>query len=247
MEPVTGTELPEWAPRLLAKLEAGTSMRKACPVIGVARRTVYNWAGISPEFAQAVTDATKAGKKSKEPSARSKRVSERLQIARVRAKAAADAVEKALPNQDGTTSAPVETDAPFLAPMTQTLPRAWRDTFLAAFAETGMVAPAAEQAGVSRTLIYSLRETDADFRERMDAAWRVGFGLLEDVAVKRGLQHSDKLLMFILQSGHRRQYNAKLDVTHGGNVGLSLFRDLSDDDLSRIAGAPVDGAEHAAD
>jgi hypothetical protein len=61
----------------------------------------------------------------------------------------------------------------------------WRDAFLAALRETGVVRDAAEAAGVDRSTPYKAREVDDDFRREWDEAMADASDLLIREAVRR--------------------------------------------------------------
>lgn len=114
--------------------------------------------------------------------------------------------------------------------------------FLAALAETGNVSRAATAIGMSRVAVYEWRDDDEEFAAAWERAKRVGMGLLEDEALRRahdgtekpvfhqGLQcgtvreYSDTLTIFLLKA-HDPKYREKtgLELTgaNGGPVQMS--------------------------
>lgn len=114
--------------------------------------------------------------------------------------------------------------------------------FLAALAETGNVSRAATAAGVERMTVYRWRDEDEEFAAAWERSKRVGMGLLEDEALRRahdgtekpvfhqGFQcgtireYSDTLTIFLLKA-HDPKYREKtgLELTgaNGGPVQMS--------------------------
>ena len=69
-----------------------------------------------------------------------------------------------------------------------------RAKILAALADGASISPAARAAGVPRSTLYLWRRTDKVFARTMAEALET----LEDEALRRGLEYSDALLIFLL-------------------------------------------------
>lgn len=62
------------------------------------------------------------------------------------------------------------------------------------------ITAACKRAGISRQAYYLWRRTDATWQAETDAAIEAGTDLLEDEALRRALDHSDRLLMLLLRA-----------------------------------------------
>lgn len=99
--------------------------------------------------------------------------------------------------------------------------------FLAKLAETGRVRPAAGEAGIPTSTLYGWRRKDPDFARAWTDALDHGADLLEDEAVRRALdgterpvfyggarigevrEYSDSLLMFLLKARRPQRFKER--------------------------------------
>src|SRR5262245_58168226 len=75
-----------------------------------------------------------------------------------------------------------------------------REKFLELLAEFGVVREACRGAGVSRTHMYRLRESDDEFRGRWDEALEESIEAVEAEARRRAMEKSDLLIIFWLKA-----------------------------------------------
>lgn len=94
----------------------------------------------------------------------------------------------------------------------------WRPAFLAAYADTGMVMEACKVAGVARSTVYDERQRNEDFALAWDDVERVTTEKLEQEAVRRALDESDRLLEFLLKGRRPDIYADRQRVEHSGRI-----------------------------
>ena len=75
-----------------------------------------------------------------------------------------------------------------------------RHAFLAAIAAGNSVSAACRAAGLGRSAAYSWRDDDGDFAGAWDEAIECGTERLEDEAIRRALESSDTMLIFMLKA-----------------------------------------------
>jgi transposase-like protein len=85
-----------------------------------------------------------------------------------------------------------------------------RAKILAALTDGASISRAARAAGVPRSTLYLWRRTDKVFAEAMAEAIETGTDLLEDEALRRGLEYSDALLIFLLKARRPNKYVHRL-------------------------------------
>lgn len=81
-----------------------------------------------------------------------------------------------------------------------------RRAFLDTLAEGLSVKAACEAGGFSRNTAYRWREEDPDFAKQWDDAVEAGTDILEDVAHRRAIEHSDTLTIFLLKARRKEKY-----------------------------------------
>lgn len=133
----------------------------------------------------------------------------------------------------------------------------WTAAFIASLSLTGNVTRACESSGVSRWLVYELRNNDPVFAEAWDNALEQATDLLEEEARRRaysgvdepvfgslgqGLgtgevgtirKYSDTLLIFLL-NGNRPQKYRQTAKTVNINISYDDIQNMSDDELERF-------------
>ena len=103
--------------------------------------------------------------------------------------------------------------------------QAKREAFLEQLRDGWSIAAGCRAAEVDRTTVYGWRDRDPDFAAQWEAAVEAGTDALRDVAVARGREKSDLLLMFTLkQRDPSYRDNVRLELTgrHGGPVQTEL-------------------------
>ena len=106
----------------------------------------------------------------------------------------------------------------------------WQEVFLRTLARCGTVEMAAQAAGVNRATAYRHRKTDKDFAGLWDHALESGTDLLEQMAIKRAMEHSDVLLLALLKARRPDVYKDRQHIEH---VRVD-FRDAQEE-LERMA------------
>lgn len=81
-----------------------------------------------------------------------------------------------------------------------------REAFLAAIAAGRSIAAACQAAGIARSAAYRWRDEDGEFAVAWDEALEVGTERLEDEAVRRALDGSDTMLIFLLKARKPQMY-----------------------------------------
>lgn len=118
--------------------------------------------------------------------------------------------------------------------------------FLAALAETGIVARACKAIEVSRQCAYEWRDEDPDFAERWARALKIGVTALEDEAHRRAFEgldepvfykgdecgsvrkYSDTLAIFLLKAHAPEKYRENSHIQLSGHLALS---EMSEDEM----------------
>ncbi len=91
-----------------------------------------------------------------------------------------------------------------------------QQAFLDRLSSTCQVAKACRGARVSRAAVYAWRKADPEFAKAWEAAIEIGVGVVEDEAVRRALQGSDNLLIFLLKAYRPEKYSDKRQLQIGG-------------------------------
>ena len=91
-----------------------------------------------------------------------------------------------------------------------------REQFLNALSEGLSVAAACQNTGIGRQSAYDWRNNDEDFALAWDDALEEGSDVLEDVALERAKDSSDRLLMFLLKARRPKKYSDRLLAEHSG-------------------------------
>lgn len=133
-----------------------------------------------------------------------------------------------------------------------------KTAFLAALAETGIVAKACKAIEISRQCAYEWRDEDPDFAERWERALKIGITALEDEAHRRAFEgcteeiyhrgavcgtvrkYSDTLAIFLLKAHAPEKYRENSHIQLSGHLSLS---DMSEEEmraeLAQLAAAGV--------
>jgi len=99
-----------------------------------------------------------------------------------------------------------------------------RERFLQILSESGNVSRACGLSGLSRSRIYEWRDRDPDFAAEWTAALQLGACALEDEAMKRAMDGSDYLLVFMLRALMPDKYRERRTVDVKSNITLDLKR-----------------------
>lgn len=102
---------------------------------------------------------------------------------------------------------------------------------LNALADGESVITACEMAGIGKRSYYDWRRDDAEFNADADAAMEQGADRLEAEAMRRALDGSDVLLMFLLKGKRPHIYRDNVKHEHSGSVTFA--------DLHALAGQVV--------
>jgi hypothetical protein len=81
-----------------------------------------------------------------------------------------------------------------------------KEKFLEALSEGSSVEGACRGTGIGRQTAYDWRSNDKEFAIDWECALKAGTGFLEDEAVKRAMDHSDTLLIFLLKARKPEMY-----------------------------------------
>ncbi len=84
---------------------------------------------------------------------------------------------------------------------------------LEAYGEYGTVSAACQTAGIGRTTWYDWRGSDPEFDKGVRHAEEAICDKLEQAAIKRALDKSDMLMVFLLKGLKRGRYGDKVSVT----------------------------------
>ena len=99
-----------------------------------------------------------------------------------------------------------------------------RRIFLETLTDLPIVGKACRRAGITRRQAFKWRAEDPDFRREWDAAVDIGVTALEDEAILRAKNGSDRLLMFVLRAARPEKYreNIKIEETLGNPPPLTI-------------------------
>lgn len=103
--------------------------------------------------------------------------------------------------------------------------RNWQKAFLAAFAQIGIVAPAAAAAGVSRNAVRLATLRDPAFAAKYAEALETSTERLEGMAYARAIRAespSDLLMIFLLKARRPKVYRDNYRLEHTGPDGGSV-------------------------
>ena len=100
--------------------------------------------------------------------------------------------------------------------MTRIISDDLKKRFLEVFGETCNMSTSAESLDIPRSTVYYWLRSDPQFKEHFDQARLDGAEVLEDVAIKRATDTSDRLISFLLKSYRPERFGDKIDVTSGG-------------------------------
>ncbi|MDQ4146167.1 MAG: hypothetical protein M3120_00470, partial [Pseudomonadota bacterium] len=109
--------------------------------------------------------------------------------------------------------------------------------FLSVLAEGGSVTLAARAISIARKNAYAWRNKDEQFKADWEDAVEEGTDLLEDVAVRKAMDHSDTLLIFLLK-GRRKQRYAERQEHTGKDGGPITLRQWLDEHSGKTLGPP---------
>lgn len=118
--------------------------------------------------------------------------------------------------------------------------RDWAERFLKAIASGDTIKQACAKAGIGRTAVYDRRDADPAFSAALADAIEDSTDELERVAIARGKEKSDPLLMFMLRA-RRPEYRDKLELS-GARGGPIQIADMTDAELARIASEQADAS-----
>src|SRR5688572_27068116 len=90
----------------------------------------------------------------------------------------------------------------------------WQEIFLKTLAKCGTVEAAVQAAGVHRATAYRHRKTDKEFAELWEHALESGTDILEQMAIKRAMEHSDILLLALLKARRPDVYKDRQHIEH---------------------------------
>jgi hypothetical protein len=111
-----------------------------------------------------------------------------------------------------------------------------RVAFLAHIAAGGTVTAAARSIAMSRRNAYFVRDADPEFAAAWDDAWEEGTERLEQVAIERGMEKSDVLLIFMLKGRKPDTYRDNASVKLSGDPDAPIVtQQKADPDALRAA------------
>jgi hypothetical protein len=129
-------------------------------------------------------------------------------------------------------------------------PKNWKDLFIQALAETGVVTTAARAAKVSRSFAYAAKESDRGFDERWEEALEDACDLLELECRRRGVEGCDRPVFHQgVQCGIIKEYSDRCLLAYLAahrperwNPSYDLRRLVSEIQRSQAAQSPATGA-----
>lgn len=117
---------------------------------------------------------------------------------------------------------------------------AWVPTFLDRLAETGLVATAARETGVSNSTAYKLRRDDEEFAVAWDASLDQAYDKMETEMQRRAFdgvdepvfhqgeivgrvrKYSDRLAMYLMSGYRKRKFASRSEITGADGAGLGV-------------------------
>lgn len=107
----------------------------------------------------------------------------------------------------------------------------WQPRFLAVYEETCHVISAARASGISPRTVYRERIASQDFADKFAEAERIAFAKMEQEAIRRAMNGSDTMLIFMLKAHNRAKYGERFGVNHSGTVKVESDVDAAISDL----------------
>lgn len=92
---------------------------------------------------------------------------------------------------------------------------------IAAFCSTANISASCEAAEIHRSTHYHWLEEDPEYKAAFEASWQQAGDHLEAVAVKRAVEGSDLLLIFLLKALKPEKYRERSEVKHTGTIGIA--------------------------
>jgi hypothetical protein len=112
-----------------------------------------------------------------------------------------------------------------------------KTAFLKAFSKSGTISCAARMVGLERKTIYNWLETDQDFFDSFHHAEEEITETLEELAFKKAVEGSDRMIVFLLQSRRPEKYrNQPLNMGLYGRPGNNIYSKSPDQrDLEKMS------------
>jgi hypothetical protein len=118
--------------------------------------------------------------------------------------------------------------------------RDWKPTFLSSMLESGTVTEACRAAGIDRSTAYRARQQDETFAIAWADVEERSTEELETVAMRRAIDGSDTLMIFLLKARRPEKYRENVKIEHAGSVQQDLSG-LSMEELRERARAILNG------
>ena len=98
-----------------------------------------------------------------------------------------------------------------------------------------MVNEAARVAGVGRRTVYDRRSRDEDFKRAWDEALEAAIERLEVQAIRRAMDGSDRLMMFVLRARRPEVYVERYQVQKASNEQKPMVAEISDPEVQKAS------------
>lgn len=98
----------------------------------------------------------------------------------------------------------------------------WKQAFLDAFAQSGMVSEACRSVGIDRSTAYKTRQRDEAFALAWADVEERSTEELEREAKRRAVDGSDTLMIFLLKARRPEKYRENVKIEHAGTIKQDL-------------------------
>lgn len=114
-------------------------------------------------------------------------------------------------------------------------PEIWRPLFVRLLRSVGDIRMTAESVGVTTQMVRNAMRKDSSFALLVGDALEDHTSILEVEAVRRAMNGSDLLLMFMLKARNPEKYREKTTINGGTTLNVKAYVGFSPDDWDRSA------------
>lgn len=114
-------------------------------------------------------------------------------------------------------------------------PEVWRPLFLRLLRSSGNLRITAESVGITTRMVRNAMRRDSSFAALVGDAIEDHTSLLEREAVRRAMNGSDLLLMFMLKARDPEKYREKTTINGGSTINVKAYVGFSPDEWDRSA------------
>lgn len=200
-----GIPVPDgWQPKFLEELARSGAVRVAAEAVGIEHKTAYRRRQTDPEFARQWAEAK----------------AQFLALPRE---------QQALVNRYQHRVAQLDENGRVMAHVPGTvIPDGWQDFFLELFNKTMLLGESCKATGISLGWLRDYRSAHPEFEAKIQEAYINQTEVLEQIAIRRAGEGSDRLLEFMLKSRKPEVYRENVHHEHEHTVSGGIEIELLD-------------------